>query len=73
MSRGGGTGFFPLDVVLCMGRDAAPFMKQLQAPPNDGDVLEIETDGSCTPRSPLVRPRRCGRWLIAFTPKEIRG
>jgi len=98
MSRGGGSGFFPLDVVLgltrdrlspwvmqwvarlatrmsfkasqmvCkavlnwapatetieqvvlgMGRDAAPFMKQLQAPPNDGDVLVIETDGKCPP------------------------
>jgi hypothetical protein len=98
MSRGGGSGFFPLDVVLgltrdrlspwvmqwvarlatrmsfkaaqmvCqavlnwapatetieqvvlgMGRDAAPFMKQLQAPPEDGDVLVIEVDGKCPP------------------------
>ena len=98
MSRGGGSGFFPLDVVLglthdrlspwvmqwvarlatrmsfkaaqmvCkavlnwapatetieqvvlgMGRDAAPFMKQLAAPPDDGDVLVIETDGKCPP------------------------
>jgi hypothetical protein len=98
MSRGGGRGFFPLDVVLgltrdrlspwvmqwvarlatrmsfkaaqlvCkavlnwapatetieqvvlgMGRDAAPFMKQLKAPPNDGDVLVIEVDGKCPP------------------------
>lgn len=98
MSRGGGSGFFPLDVVLgltrdrlspwvmqwvarlatrmsfkasqmvCkavlnwapatetieqvvlgMGRDAAPFMKQLAAPTEDGDVLVIEVDGKCPP------------------------
>jgi hypothetical protein len=98
MSRGGGSGFFPLDVVLgltrdrlspwvmqwvarlatrmsfkasqmvCkavlnwapatetieqvvlgMGRDAAPFMKQLKAPANDGEVLVIEVDGKCPP------------------------
>jgi hypothetical protein len=98
MSRGGGSGFFPLDVVLgltrdrlspwvmqwvaqlatrmsfkasqmvCkavlnwapatetieqvvlgMGREAAPFMKQLPAPRDDGDVLVIEVDGKCPP------------------------
>ena len=98
MLRGGGSGFFPLDVVLgltcdrlspwvmqwvarlatrmsfkaaqmvCkavlnwapatetieqvvlgMGRDAAPFMKQLAAPANDGEVLVIEVDGKCPP------------------------
>jgi hypothetical protein len=98
MSRGGGSGFFPLDVVLgltrdrlspwvmqwvarlatrmsfkasqmvCkavlnwapatetieqvvlgMGRSAAPFMKQLAAPAKDGDVLVIEVDGKCPP------------------------
>ena len=98
MSRGGGGGFFPLDVVLgltrdrlspwvmqwvarlatrmsfkasqmvCkavlnwapatetieqvvlgMGRDAAPFMKQLKAPSGDGEVLVIEVDGKCPP------------------------
>jgi hypothetical protein len=98
MSRGGGSGFFPLDielgltrdrlspwvmqwvarlstrmsfkaaqmvckavlhwapatetieqVVLGMGRDAAPFMQQLQAPANDGEVLVIEVDGKCPP------------------------
>ncbi len=98
MARGGGSGFFPLDValgltrdrlspwvmqwvarlatrmsfkaaqmvckavlnwapatetieqvVLGMGREAAPFMKQLQAPPQDGDVLVIEVDGKCPP------------------------
>ena len=98
MSRGGGSGFFPLDVVLgltrdrlspwvmqwvarlatrmsfkaaqmvCkavlnwapatetieqvvlgMGRDAAPFMKQLKAPADDGEVLVIEVDGKCPP------------------------
>lgn len=98
MSRGGGSGFFPLDVVLgltrdrlspwvtqwvarlatrmsfkatqlvCkavlnwapatetieqvvlgMGREAAPFMHQLAAPVKDGDVLVIEVDGKCPP------------------------
>jgi hypothetical protein len=98
MSRGGGSGFFPLDVVLgltrdrlspwvmqwvarlatrmsfkaarmvCqavlhwapatetieqvvlgMGRDAAPFMQQLAAPSGDGEVLVIEVDGKCPP------------------------
>jgi hypothetical protein len=98
MSRGGGSGLFPLDVVLgltrdrlspwvmqwvarlatrmsfkaaqlvCkavlnwapatetieqvvlgMGRQAEPFMKQLKAPPDDGDVLVIEVDGKCPP------------------------
>jgi hypothetical protein len=98
MSRGGGSGYFPLDVVLgltrdrlspwvmqwvarlatrmsfkaaqmvCkavlnwapatetieqvvlgMGREAAPFMKQLQAPSQDGEVLVIEVDGKCPP------------------------
>ena len=98
MSRGGGSGFFPLDlvlgltrdrlspwvmqwvarlatrmsfaaarmvckaalnwspatetieqVVLGMGRDAAPFMKQLKAPSDDGEVLVIEVDGKCPP------------------------
>jgi hypothetical protein len=36
-------------VVLGMGRDAAPFMKQLAAPAGDGDVLVIEVDGKCPP------------------------
>lgn len=98
MPRGGGSGFFPLDVVLglthdrlspwvmqwvarlatrmsfkaaqlvCkavlnwapatetieqvvlgMGRDAAPFMQQLPAPRADGEVLVIEVDGKCPP------------------------
>ena len=98
MSRGGGSGFFPLDVVLgltsdrlspwvmqwvarlatrmsfkasqmvCkavlswapatetieqvvlgMGREAAPFMGQLEAPRDDGEVLVIEVDGKCPP------------------------
>jgi hypothetical protein len=98
LARGGGSGFFPLDVVLgltrdrlspwvmqwvarlatrmsfqaaqmvCkavlhwapatetieqvvlgMGRDAAPFMKQVQMPGADGAVLVIEIDGKCPP------------------------
>jgi hypothetical protein len=36
-------------VVLGLGRHAAPFMKQLKAPPKDGDVLVIEMDGKCPP------------------------
>ena len=36
-------------VVLGIGRDAAPFMKQLKAPPADGEVLVIEMDGKCPP------------------------
>ncbi len=36
-------------VVLGMGRQAAPFMKQLAAPADDGDVLVIEVDGKCPP------------------------
>jgi hypothetical protein len=36
-------------VVLGMGRDAAPFMKQRSAPPGDGQVLVIEVDGKCPP------------------------
>lgn len=98
MSRGGGSGFFPLDVILgltrdrlspwvmqwvarlatrmsfkaaqmvCkavlnwapatatieqvvlgLGREAAPFMKQLAPPAQDGEVLVIEVDGKCPP------------------------
>ena len=36
-------------VVLGLGRHAAPFMQQLAAPPNDGEVLVIEVDGKCPP------------------------
>jgi hypothetical protein len=36
-------------VVLGMGRDAAPFMKQLEVPQDDGEVLIIEIDGKCPP------------------------
>src|SRR5271157_750843 len=36
-------------VVLGMGRDAAPFMKQRQAPSGDGEMLVIEIDGKCPP------------------------
>jgi hypothetical protein len=38
-------------VVLGIGRDAAPFMQQLPAPapPKTGDVLVIEIDGKCPP------------------------
>jgi Uncharacterised protein family (UPF0236) len=36
-------------VVLGLGREAAPFMKQLDAPAGDGEVLVIEVDGKCPP------------------------
>jgi len=36
-------------VVLGLGRHAAPFMKQLKAPADDGEVLVIEMDGKCPP------------------------
>jgi hypothetical protein len=36
-------------VVLGMGRDAAPFMRQLRAPKGDGEMLVIEVDGKCPP------------------------
>jgi hypothetical protein len=36
-------------VVLGMGRAAAPFMKQLAAPEEEGEVLVIEEDGKCPP------------------------
>jgi len=36
-------------VVLGLGRQAAPFMQQLAAPANDGEVLVIEVDGKCPP------------------------
>ncbi len=36
-------------VVLGMGRAAAPFMKHLEAPKEEGEVLVIEVDGKCPP------------------------
>ncbi len=36
-------------VVLGLGREAAPFMEQLSAPAGDGEVLVIEADGKCPP------------------------
>jgi hypothetical protein len=36
-------------VVLGLGRYAAPFVKQQKAPSEDGDVLVIEMDGKCPP------------------------
>jgi hypothetical protein len=36
-------------VVLGLGRQAAPFMQQLAAPPHEGEVLVIEVDGKCPP------------------------
>ena len=35
--------------MLGLGRQAAPFMQQMGAPPNDGEVLVIEVDGKCPP------------------------
>jgi hypothetical protein len=36
-------------VVLGLGRRAAPFMEQLAAPEDDGEILVIEVDGKCPP------------------------
>jgi hypothetical protein len=36
-------------VVLGWGREAEPFMRQLPAPADDGEVLIIEEDGKCPP------------------------
>src|SRR5205823_12173657 len=36
-------------VVLGLGRQAAPFLQQRAAPPGDGEVLLIEVDGKCPP------------------------
>lgn len=36
-------------LVLGLGRQAAPFMKQQAAPRDDGEVLVIEVDGKCPP------------------------
>jgi hypothetical protein len=57
-------------VVLGLGRQAAPFMQQLAAPPHDGEVLVIEVDGKCPPtataaelskrRGPRRHPQGCG-------------
>jgi hypothetical protein len=45
-------------VVLGMGREAAPFMKQLRAPPDDGEVLVIEMDGKCPPTATEAEPAK---------------
>jgi hypothetical protein len=58
-------------VVLGLGREAASFMQQLAAPPDDGEVLVIEVDGKCPPTATAAelqkrrgrrrpRPCRCG-------------
>jgi hypothetical protein len=36
-------------LVLGLGRQAAPFLQQMAAPPDDGEVLVIEIDGKCPP------------------------
>jgi hypothetical protein len=53
-------------VVLGLGRDAAPFVAQQQAPPEDGEVLVIEMDGKCAPTATETelskrRGKRCPR------------
>ncbi len=37
------------ELALGLGRQAAPFMRQLAAPKDDGEVLVIEVDGKCPP------------------------
>jgi hypothetical protein len=47
-------------LVLGLGRQAQPFMKQQAAPEKDGEVLVIEVDGKCPPtaRAEELRKRR---------------
>jgi hypothetical protein len=47
-------------LVLGLGRQAQPFLKQQAAPENDGEVLVIEVDGKCPPtaREEELRKRR---------------
>ena len=47
-------------LVLGLGRQAQPFMRQRAAPADDGDVLVIEVDGKCPPtaRAEELRKRR---------------
>jgi hypothetical protein len=46
-------------VVLGLGRDAAPFMQQLSAPPpEDDEVLVIEIDGKCPPTATAEELRK---------------
>jgi hypothetical protein len=49
-------------VVLGLGRQAAPFMEQLAAPRNEGEVLVIEVDGKCPPTASAAElAKRRGR------------
>jgi hypothetical protein len=49
-------------VVLGLGRQAAPFMQQLAAPPREGEVLVIEVDGKCPPTATAAElSKRRGR------------
>jgi len=49
-------------VVLGLGRQAAPFRQQLAAPPQDGAVLVIEVDGKCPPTATAAElSKRRGR------------
>ena len=45
-------------VVLGLGRHAAPFMQQLATPPHDGEVLVIEVDGKCPPTATAAELRK---------------
>jgi hypothetical protein len=45
-------------LVIGMGRDAAPYMEQLEAPENDGEILVIEVDGKATPTATELEKRR---------------
>jgi hypothetical protein len=50
-------------LVLGLGRQAAPFLQQQAAPPNEGEVLVIEVDGKCPPTATdaELRKRRGNR------------
>lgn len=46
------------EVVLGLGRQAAPFMQQLAAPADEGEVLVIEEDGKCPPTATEAELRK---------------
>ncbi len=57
-------------VVLGLGRQAAPFMQQVAAPVDDGDMLVIEVDGKCPPTATAAElEKRRGK----RRPKHERG
>jgi hypothetical protein len=46
------------ELVLGLGRQAAPFVRQQAPPPGDGEVLVIEVDGKCPPTATEAELRK---------------